>query len=69
MSTADGRPGWAHLFAAHGYKVVVPDWAGTGRSGYIPYETLSGEMVVRGLGKVLATLDRPAIVMAPGDEK
>lgn len=63
MSTADGRPGWAHVFAAHGYKVVVPDWAGTGRSGYIPYETLSGEMVVRGLGKVLATLDRPAIVM------
>lgn len=63
MATADGRPGWAPFFAAQGYQVVVPDWAGTGRSGYIPYDDLSGETVVKGLGKVLATLDRPAIVM------
>lgn len=63
MVTADGRPGWAHVFAAKGYKVVVPDWAGTGRSGYIPYDALTGETVIRGLGKLLATLDRPAIVM------
>ena len=58
MATADGRPGWAPFFAAQGYQVVVPDWAGTGRSGYIPYDDLSGETVVKGLGKVLATLDR-----------
>lgn len=63
MATADGRPGWAYAFASHGYKVVVPDWSGAGRSGHIPYETLTGEMVVRGLGKVLATLGEPAIVM------
>ena len=63
MTTADGRPGWAHVFASEGYTVIVPDWAGTGRSGYIPYDTLTGEVVVRGLGKVLAMLDRPAIVM------
>lgn len=43
--------------------MVVSDWAGTGRSGYISYDELSGETVVKGLGKVLATLDRPAIVM------
>lgn len=63
MATADGRPGWAPFFAAQGHQVVVPDWAGIGRSGYIPYDDLSGETVVKGLGKVLATLDRPAIVM------
>ena len=40
MATADGRPGWAPFFAAQGYQVVVPDWAGTGRSGYIPYDDL-----------------------------
>ena len=33
--TADGRPGWAYRFAERGYRVVVPDWPGTGRSGYI----------------------------------
>ncbi|AOB31761.1 hypothetical protein AKI39_15235 [Bordetella sp. H567] len=63
MTTADGRPGWAYAFAARGYRVVVPDWAGTGRSGYVPYTDLSGEMVVRGLGNVLMSLDQPAIVM------
>lgn len=63
MTTADGRPGWAHVFASNGYTVIVPDWAGTGRSGYVPYDALTGEVVVRGLGKVLATLNRPAIVM------
>ena len=33
--TADGRRGWAYLFAEHGYRVVVPDWPGTGRSGHV----------------------------------
>ncbi|PZP91172.1 MAG: hypothetical protein DI587_36220 [Variovorax paradoxus] len=63
MATADGRPGWAHLFASKGYKVVVPDWAGTGRSGYVPYDDLSGQVVVAGIGNVLAMLDGPAIVV------
>ncbi|WP_028600970.1 alpha/beta fold hydrolase [Ottowia thiooxydans] len=63
MTTADGRPGWAYAFAAKGYKVIVPDWAGTGRSGYVPFEDLTGEMVVRGLGNILKSLDRPAVVM------
>jgi pimeloyl-ACP methyl ester carboxylesterase len=63
LATADGRPGWAHAFVRAGYKVVVVDWPGVGRSGYIPLDQLTGEVVVAGLGKVLASLDRPAIVM------
>jgi pimeloyl-ACP methyl ester carboxylesterase len=62
-ATADGRPGWAQYFLARGYPVVIPDWPGMGRSGYIPYETLTGETVVAGLAKVLATLKTPAIVL------
>lgn len=63
LSTADGRPGWAYAFARRGYKVAVADWAGCGRSGYVPNDKLNGEMVVAGLGKVLESLGQPAIVM------
>ena len=31
LMTADGRPGWAHAFAQPGYRVVIPDWPGSGR--------------------------------------
>jgi pimeloyl-ACP methyl ester carboxylesterase len=63
LATADGRPGWAHTFVRAGYKVVVPDWPGVGRSGHIPFDRLTGEVVVAGLGKVLDSLQQPAIVM------
>src|SRR5215213_10537197 len=33
LATADGRPGWAHDFAARGYRVYVVDQVGRGRSG------------------------------------
>ena len=41
----------------------MPDWPGTGRSGYIPLDDLTGEVVVEGLGKILASLGEPALVM------
>jgi pimeloyl-ACP methyl ester carboxylesterase len=63
LAAADGRPGWAHDFVRAGYKVVVTDWPGTGRSGYIPIDDLTGEVVVEGLGKILASLGEPALVM------
>jgi pimeloyl-ACP methyl ester carboxylesterase len=63
LATADGRPGWAQAFVRAGYKVVVPDWPGVGRSGHIPLDEITGERVVAGLGKVIASLGRPAIVM------
>lgn len=63
LATPDGRPGWAHAFVAAGYPVVVPDWPGRGRSGYLASDKIDGNLVVAGLGKVLAGLGRPAIVM------
>ena len=47
--TADGRRGWAYLVAERGYRTVVPDWPGTGRSGYIPLDRLDGATVVAAL--------------------
>jgi pimeloyl-ACP methyl ester carboxylesterase len=63
LRTADGRPGWAQFFASRGHQVVVPDWPGCGRSGHVPSDALDGEQVVAGLGRVLHSLDRAAIVM------
>ena len=63
LVTADGRPGWAQAFARQGYKVVVPDWPGCGRSGRVPCDALDGELVVAALGSVLDALAEPAIVM------
>jgi pimeloyl-ACP methyl ester carboxylesterase len=63
LATVDGRPGWAQVFVRAGYKVVLPDWPGVGRSGYIPLDDLTGEVVVEGLGKIVRSLGQPAIVM------
>jgi pimeloyl-ACP methyl ester carboxylesterase len=63
LMTADGRPGWAHVFAQAGHRVVIPDWPGSGRSGYVSYDDLTGETVVSGLGKALIAVGEPAVVM------
>src|SRR5260370_7979072 len=62
LATPDGRQGWGHVFVAQGYQVVVPDWPGLGRSGYIPLAETSGEVIVAGLGEVLTALAGPAVV-------
>ena len=41
IGTVDGRPGWAHDFAARGYTVYVVDQVGRGRSG--TFASLYGE--------------------------
>jgi pimeloyl-ACP methyl ester carboxylesterase len=64
LTTADGRPGWAHVFARHGYRTVVPDWPGCGRSGYVAPESLDGETVWRGLGGLLSQLEPPLVLLA-----
>src|SRR6476646_3122368 len=61
--TADGRRGWAYLFAERGYRSVVPDRPGTGRSGYIPLDRLNGATVMEGLGALIRGLGTPVILM------
>lgn len=63
LNTADGRPGWAHVFADRGYPVAVPDWPGSGRSAPVPLDKLDGETVCRGIGGLLETLDGPVVLM------
>ena len=63
LATPDGRKGWAHVFAEAGYPVVLPDWPGLGRSGYIDPSATSGELMVAGLAGVLSAIGRPAIVL------
>jgi pimeloyl-ACP methyl ester carboxylesterase len=63
LASPDGRAGWAHVFAGAGYQVVVPDWPGLGRSGYLDLSATSGEVIVAGLANVLTAVGRPAIVL------
>lgn len=63
LMTADGRTGWAHRFVEAGHRVIIPDWPGSGRSGHVAANDLTGETVVAGLGKALAAVGEPAVVM------
>jgi pimeloyl-ACP methyl ester carboxylesterase len=63
LRTADGRPGWAFAFARNGYRAVVPDWPGSGRSGAVANEALDGAAVCRGIGALLESLGEPAILL------
>jgi pimeloyl-ACP methyl ester carboxylesterase len=63
LRTADGRPGWAPVFAARGHRVVTPDWPGIGRSAPVPPAEHTGAVVVQGLGALLATLPAPLILV------
>ena len=63
LGTPDGRPGWAQVLAQHGYRVIVPDWPGTGRSGYVDHNLLDNNRVCDDLGRLIASLGRKAIVL------
>lgn len=62
-ATPDGRPGWANDFLQQGFEVVLPDWPGSGRSGHVPYDRLSGSLVVASLAALVEQLGRPATVL------
>jgi pimeloyl-ACP methyl ester carboxylesterase len=63
LVTPDGRRGWAYDFLNRGYRVVLPDWSGVGRSGAVPMAELGGARVCRGLGEILETLGGNTIVL------
>ena len=63
LTTADGRPGWTHQFIQAGFPVVICDWSGTGRSGYVAPEVLTGDVVCAGLGKVVDMLSGPVVLV------
>jgi pimeloyl-ACP methyl ester carboxylesterase len=63
LRTADGRPGWAFAFARRGYRTILPDWPGSGRSGAVPHDKLDGAAVCRGLAALLESLGEPVILL------
>jgi pimeloyl-ACP methyl ester carboxylesterase len=63
QATADGRPGWAYRFAERGYRAVVPDWPGVGRSGAVAPDRLDGATVVEGLGALIRSLGAPVVLL------
>lgn len=64
LTTPDGRPGWAHYFAARGHDVFVPDWPGHGRSpADSEFAALSTRDIAIALAAVLQAVG-PAVVFA-----
>ncbi|MFG2193300.1 alpha/beta fold hydrolase [Streptomyces sp. NPDC048639] len=63
LTTPDGRPGWAFDFARHGYRVIVPDWPGVGRSASVPPDAVDGETVARALCALLDHLGRRTVLL------
>jgi pimeloyl-ACP methyl ester carboxylesterase len=61
--TPDGRPGWADDFVRRGRRVVLVDWPGVGRSGFVQPADLSGQMIVDGLATVAAAIGEPVVVL------
>jgi pimeloyl-ACP methyl ester carboxylesterase len=61
--TPDGRVGWAGDLLRRGYTVVLADWPGVGRSGYVDPGDLSGSMIVDGLAGVVQAVGGSAVVL------
>jgi pimeloyl-ACP methyl ester carboxylesterase len=63
LATPDGRPGWAHRFAAASRSVFVPDWPGHGRSPMGPdFPKLGTADVARALLTLLEQVG-PAVLL------
>lgn len=63
LNTPDSRPGWAYDFIGQGFEVLVADWPGRGRSGFVPPDRIHGELIVAALRELLHQLDRPVTLL------
>lgn len=63
LTTVDDRPGWAYRAIAAGYPVVLPDWPGSGRSGFREVSTLDGAAIVAAMGQLLEAIDGSVILV------
>lgn len=63
LTTPDGRPGWAWDFVRHGYRVIIPDWPGVGRSAAVSPDDVSGQTVTQALGALLEHLGQQAVLL------
>lgn len=60
LETFDRRPGWAYDFAAAGYRVLLPDWPGTGRSPAVRQpDHITADYICQGLGAVIDSVTGP----------
>jgi len=57
IATPDDRLGWAPMIAARGDQVLCLDWPGCGRSGYIPPEEITSDLVVDLISAALRELE------------
>jgi pimeloyl-ACP methyl ester carboxylesterase len=63
FATPDGRPGWAYDFVRRGYRVVIPDWPGVGRSASASPDDVCGQTVAQALGELLDHLGQEAVLL------
>lgn len=63
LQTPDNRKGWAKLLSESGYRVLVSDLPGTGRSGYIPQDKIDGEFLINGYKDLIEELESEEIIL------
>lgn len=56
LQTPDGRSGWAELAAAHEMLGVVTDMPGMGRSGGVPFNTVTSEFILTAYARLIESL-------------
>jgi pimeloyl-ACP methyl ester carboxylesterase len=60
LETFDGRPGWAYDFVAAGYRVLLLDYPGTGRSPAVEHpDLITAGYICQGLGAVIDSVAGP----------